>query len=199
MARKFIGTRLVIASHNRGKIEEFTNLLEPFSVSVITAEDFGLSEPEEPGPTFSANAQIKALRVTRQIGLPSIGDDSGLVVRALNNMPGLHSARWAGPNKDFFTAMTRVNEALGSTVDRSASFVCAIALAWPDGHIELAEGNIHGFLVWPPRGDKGFGYDPMFRPIGYTQTFGEMIPTVKITLSHRTDAFRRLTSRCFSK
>jgi len=195
--RRFDGGKLVIASHNAGKVREIGELLAPFGVEVVPAGALGLAEPEETGATFIDNAVIKAEAAAFTSGLPALADDSGLAVQALDGRPGIHSARWAGPARDFRAAMRKVEEALAGRADRRAHFVAALALAWPDGHMETVEGTVHGILVWPPRGDRGFGYDPMFVPDGHTQTFGEMEPAAKHAISHRADAFRRLVAICF--
>lgn len=197
MARHFDGGRLVIASHNPGKIREIDALLGPLGVTVVSAADLGLPEPEETGTTFSANAEIKARAAADGSGLPALADDSGLAVAALDGAPGILSARWAGPDKDFAVAMRRVEDALSGEPDRRAHFVCALALCWPDGHCEIFEGVVHGRLVWPPRGSRGFGYDPMFVPEDYDITFGEMDPGHKHRISHRADAFAKLVEGCF--
>lgn len=196
MARRIEGGRLVIASHNPGKVREIAELLEGFGVEVVSAGDLGLDEPEETGTTFAANAELKARAAAEASGLPALADDSGLAVDALGGEPGIYSARWAGPDKDFGVAMQSVEDRLGDK-DRRAKFVCALALAWPDGHVETVEGTVAGELVWPPRGDRGFGYDPMFIADGYVVTFGEMEPATKHAISHRADAFRKLTALCF--
>jgi len=174
-----ISGRLVIATHNRGKVAEMRDLLAPFRIEAISAGEMGLHEPEETGTTFRDNARIKALAAARASDLPAFADDSGLVVEALNGSPGIHSARWAGPDRNFRRAMDMIEGKLrvrGATTPdrRKAHFVSALCLAWPDGHVEEFEGRVDGTLVWPPRGDKGFGYDPMFLPDGYSRTFGEM-------------------------
>jgi len=197
MARHFDGSRLVIASHNPGKIREIDALLGPLGVAVVSVADLGLPEPEENGATFSANAEIKARAAADGSGLPALADDSGLAVAALDGAPGILSARWAGPDKDFAVAMRRVEDALSGEPDRRAHFVCALALCWPDGHCEIFEGTVDGRLVWPPRGSRGFGYDPIFVPEGYDITFGEMDPEHKHRISHRADAFRKLVEGCF--
>lgn len=197
MARHFDGDRLVIASHNPGKIREIGALLGPLGVTVLSAGDLGLPEPEETGTTFAANAELKARASAEGSGLPALSDDSGLVVAALDGAPGIYSARWAGPGKDFAVGMQRVEDALAGKSDRRAHFVCALALCWPDGHCEIFEGTVHGQLVWPPRGSLGFGYDPMFVPVGYDATFGELDPDHKHSISHRADAFRKLVDGCF--
>lgn len=197
MARRFDGPRLVIASHNAGKVREIGELLAPSGVEVVSAGALGLPEPEETGETFIENAVLKAEAAARAAKLPALADDSGLAVHALGGRPGIHSARWAGPERDFKAAMARLEEALAGEADRTAHFACALALAWPDGHVETVEGTVHGRLVWPPRGGNGFGYDPMFVADGRDQTFGEMEPAAKHAISHRADAFRKLVAICF--
>lgn len=197
MARRFTEPQLVIASHNPGKVREIDDLLKPFGVEVRSAIDLALDEPEETGDTFVANAVLKAEAAARSSGLPALADDSGLAVDALGGDPGIYSARWGGPEKDFGTAMRKVEDKLGSEDSRSARFICALALAWPDGDIEIFEGAVAGDLVWPPRGSLGFGYDPMFVPEGRTLTLGEMDQAEKHEISHRADAFRKLVAACF--
>lgn len=197
MARRFEDPKLVIASHNAGKVREIADLLRPFGTEVVSAGDLGLDEPEETGDTFVANALLKARAAADASGLPSLADDSGLAVDALSGAPGIYSARWAGPEKDFMKAMQTVEEMLRGAEDRSARFVCVLALAWPDGHTEVFEGAVEGEIVWPPRGDKGFGYDPVFVADGEDITFGEMEPERKHTMSHRADAFQKLVAACF--
>jgi len=186
------GNRIVIASHNAGKVREIRELLDPLGLSVVSAGELGLEEPEETGETFAANAELKARFVAERSGLPALSDDSGLAVTALDGAPGIHSARWAGPERDFGRAMEEVERALEGKADRSAYFVCALCLAFPGGGAEVFEGRIDGDLVWPPRGDKGFGYDPIFRPEGHDITFGEMEPAAKHAMSHRARAFAKL-------
>ena len=195
MPRCFTGDRLVVASHNQGKIEEITALLAPFAIDTVSAGALGIAEPEESGDSFEANASLKAKASASASGLPSIADDSGLVVPALGGAPGIYSARWAGPAKDFGAAMQRVQRKLGDR-DRRAIFVAVLALAWPDGGMELFRGEVTGNLVWPPRGDLGFGYDPMFLPQGGVATFGEMEPAEKHKISHRACAFAKLVEGC---
>jgi XTP/dITP diphosphohydrolase len=197
MARHLYGGRLVIASHNPGKVREIDALLGPLGVTVVAAAELGLPEPEETGATFSANAEIKARAAAAGSGLPALADDSGLAVAALDGAPGIFSARWAGPDKDFAVAMRRVEDALSGQADRRAQFVCALALCWPDGHCEIFEGTVDGDLIWPARGSWGFGYDPMFVPEGHDITFGEMDPEHKHRISHRAAAFRKLVEGCF--
>jgi XTP/dITP diphosphohydrolase len=196
MPQIFPGDRLVAASHNTGKVEEITELLAPFGVETISAGSLGLPEPEETGDTFEANAALKAKAAAQASGLPALADDSGLVVPALGGAPGIYSARWAGPAKDFRTAMERVHRELGKR-DRAASFVAILALAWPNGRTELFRGEIPGNLTWPPRGERGFGYDPMFAPHGGSLTFGELDPAEKHRISHRARAFAKLVERHF--
>ena len=195
MARPFTGNRLVVASHNQGKVEEISALLVPFAIDAVSAGTLGLAEPEETGTSFEANAALKAKAAADASGLPAIADDSGLVVCELRGAPGIYSARWAGASKDFGFAMKRVHAELGDR-DRSARFVAVLALAWPDGSLELFRGEAPGRLVWPPRGERGFGYDPMFVPLGGSQTFGEMEPAEKHKISHRAHAFAKLVEGC---
>ena len=198
--RKLRPGKLVIASHNAGKVREIEALLGPYGVQPVSAKALDLPEPEETGTTFVANAELKALQAADLSGLPALADDSGLCVEALGGEPGIFSARWAGPDRDFRLAMELVERniaATGPNPPRDAHFVCALALAWPDGHVEWFEGRVDGTLIWPPRGDKGFGYDPMFVPNGHEQTFGEMDPDAKHAISHRADAFRQLVAAVF--
>ncbi len=194
--RKFTDKALVVASHNPGKVREIAELLAPFGVETRPAAEMNLPEPAETGASFAANAELKARSAARS-GLPALADDSGLVVAALEGQPGIHSARWAGPKKDFGRAMQKVEAALKGKADRRAHFSCVLALCWPDGHVESFGGVVRGKLVWPPRGDRGFGYDPMFVPDGYAETFGEMEPREKHNISHRARAFRKLVDGCF--
>ena len=199
MTRRFDGDRLVLASHNPGKIREIAELLAPLGIDVVSAGALGLPEPEETADSFVGNAELKALASAQASGLPAIADDSGIAVGALDGDPGIYSARWAGPEKDFSVAMTKVNDALGAVErhtgappSRRARFVCALTLAWPDGHVETVEGEVVGGLVWPPRGDGGFGYDPIFVPEGHALTFGEVSQDWKHSISHRANAFTKL-------
>ena len=196
--RRFAGGRLIIASHNQGKVTELGELLTPFGATVVSAGALGLPEPEETGLTFRANAELKARAAAQAAGDVALADDSGLAVNALQGAPGIYSARWAGPSRDFARAMERVHAALGPADDRTAAFVCALTLAWPDGHVETFEGILRGTLAWPPRGAFGFGYDPMFVPDGETRTFGEMEPWEKHAISHRARAFQLLVKACFA-
>jgi XTP/dITP diphosphohydrolase len=197
MSRRFAGGKLVIASHNPGKVVEMTALLAPYRIQTISAAGLGLAEPEETGSTFEANAALKAQAAAQAAGLPALADDSGLVVPALDGAPGIYSARWAGPNKDFAAAMARVQRELGDR-DRSATFVSVLALAWPDGEEALFRGEVHGRLSWPPRGDKGFGYDPIFVLQGSAISFGEIEPDEKYRIDHRSRAFAKLAAACFA-
>jgi XTP/dITP diphosphohydrolase len=196
-ARHFTGDKLAIASHNAGKVREIADLIRPLGVSVVSASELDLAEPVEDGTTFQANAIIKAKTATMASGLPALADDSGLAITALGGAPGIYSARWAGADKDFNAAMAKVEQELGGATDRSAAFICALTLAWPDGHTETFEGRIVGVLVWPPRGARGFGYDPVFQAEGRDITFGEMDPVEKHSISHRAKAFAGLVAACF--
>ncbi|MDB5627503.1 MAG: non-canonical purine pyrophosphatase, RdgB/HAM1 family [Tardiphaga sp.] len=200
--------RLVIATHNPGKLAEMRELLSPYGIDAVSAGELNLGEPEETGATFKANAAIKAVAAAQASQLPAFADDSGLVVDALDGAPGIYSARWAGDSKDFTAAMTRIERLLqerGATTpdQRKAHFVSALCVAWPDGHLEEVEARADGTLVWPPRGDAGFGYDPLFLPDGHTRTFGEMtsmekhgLPPHGLGLSHRAKAFVLLAEMC---
>lgn len=183
---------LVLASHNKGKLKEFEKLLAGLVGEVKSAGDLGLIEPEETGTTFVENATMKAVTAMKACGLPCLSDDSGLSVNALGGQPGVYSADWAGPEKDFQKAMAMVQERLGESEDRSAFFTSVLVLAYPDGRIETFEGRVDGQIVWPPRGDKGFGYDPMFVADGYDQTYAEMDSDIKNGMSHRTRAVKKL-------
>lgn len=197
--RVFEGGKLVVATHNPGKAREIAALLAPFGAEIVTAGELGLPEPEETGVTFAENAELKALAAAIESGLPALADDSGLSVTALNGDPGIYSARWGGADKDFNLAMTKVYEKLEEmkAADRSAKFVCALTLAWPDGHKETFVGEVHGDVVWPMRGDKGFGYDPIFQPTGRSETFAEIELQEKHAMSHRANAFKQLVENCF--
>jgi XTP/dITP diphosphohydrolase len=210
VSRKLTGP-VVIATHNPGKLKEMRELLAPYGVATQSAGDLGLPEPEETGKTFAANARIKALAAARASGNVAFADDSGLVIDALGGEPGIHSARWAGPDKDFRGAMNRIQTLLierdaKTPEQRRAHFIAALCIAWPDEHVEEFEGRVDGVVAWPPRGDKGFGYDPLFRPDGFDPTFGEMsaeekhgLPPQGQGLSHRARAFMRLAEACLSK
>ena len=214
--RKLEAGKLVIASHNPGKVREIAALLGPYGIEPVSAAELDLPEPEETGTNFIDNADLKARAAADLSGMVALADDSGLCVEALGNRPGIYSARWAlaeearvpadddpghvEGERDFMRAMSRVQtelEALGPEVNRNAHFVCALAVCWPDGHSEWFEGRVDGTLVWPPRGERGFGYDPMFVPAGREQTFGEMDQDEKHRISHRADAFRKLVEALF--
>ena len=197
---KAIGPKLVIATHNAGKLREIRELLSPHGIECVGAAELDLPEPEETGNTFIDNAELKAREAADLSGLPALADDSGLSVDALQGMPGIFSARWAEDadgNRDFTRAMQRVwqeVEAAGDDAGHDAHFVCALSVAWPDGSIESFEGKVHGILVWPPRGERGFGYDPMFVANGMDRTFAEIDPDQKHAISHRADAFNKLVA-----
>jgi XTP/dITP diphosphohydrolase len=188
------GDRLVVASHNPGKVREIDALLAPLGLETIGAAALDLPEPEETGSSFAENALIKAKAAARASALPALADDSGLCVAALNGAPGIYSARWAGPKKDFFEAMSRVERELGGNPDKRAFFICVLALATPDGAAETFEGRVYGALSFPPRGERGFGYDPIFIPEGHRFTFGEMEPAKKHAMSHRARAFEKFVA-----
>jgi XTP/dITP diphosphohydrolase len=204
MSRRLLpDTRLLVASHNPGKVAEIIELVAPFGLQISTAAELALPEPEETGATFVANAELKAVAAARASGLPALADDSGLEVMALGGAPGIYSARWAGPAKDFGVAMRRLHDELARCdawrgAGPLANFTAALCLAWPDGEEAAFEGRVHGHLVWPPRGAKGFGYDPMFVPEGETLTFGEMEPDAKHAISHRARAFECFVRACLS-
>jgi len=195
VSRALEGDALVVATHNAGKARELAELLEPHLSRVLAASELDLPEPEESEETFVGNAALKAVAAARASGLPALADDSGLVVPALGGEPGVRSARWAGRGRDFSSAMRAVQEQLGER-DRRAQMVCALALAWPDGHVEVFEGRVDGELVWPPRGQLGFGYEPMFRPVGSPRTYGEMPRPEKHADDPRARAFERLSREC---
>ncbi len=199
--------KLVIASHNEGKVREIRALLGPYGIEPVSAKSLDLPEPEETGTTFAANALLKAVSACDLSGLPALADDSGLCVEALGGEPGVYTADWAetvpgdSSSRDWMTAMAKVEDrlnALGPDTSRSAHFVCTLALVWPDGSDALFEGRVEGHLVWPPRGDRGFGYDPVFVPNGFNETFGEMDPDAKHSMSHRADAFKKLVATALS-
>ena len=192
--RRFNEKKLVVASHNVGKVREISALLAPYGVEIVSSTELNLPEPVEDGATFEENAEIKALESAKTAGLPALADDSGLVVPALDGAPGIHSARWAGKEKNFNRAMQDVIGKVGEK-DKAAYFVCVLSLAWPDGHVESFEGRVYGRLAWPMRGDKGFGYDAIFEPDGQegkAKTFAEIEPELKHEISHRAIAFRKL-------
>jgi XTP/dITP diphosphohydrolase len=193
------GDKIVVASHNEGKVRELAQLFAPFGIDCVSAAGLGLPEPEETGETFAENATIKAATAAKLSSMMALADDSGLEVAALGGAPGIHAARWGGPNKDFGSAMERVHrevEATGSANAR-ANFTCALSTAAPDGTVQVFEGKVFGTLTWPPRGTRGFGYDPIFVPDGYTETFGEMEPELKNQLSHRMRAFEQLMATTY--
>ena len=203
MRRLEPGTRLIVASHNKGKLREIDDLVRPYGLDAVSAGALGLPEPEETETTFAGNARLKAVAAATAAGAPALSDDSGLEVEALGGDPGIYSARWAGPSKDFAQAMQLVAdkvEAAGGWTKAGpiANFTCALCLAWPDGEAHVFEGKVFGRLVWPPRGSKGFGYDPMFLPDGETQTFGEMDPAAKHAISHRARAFALFVDACLT-
>jgi XTP/dITP diphosphohydrolase len=205
--RKLAPGKLVIASHNQGKVREIRDLLAPFGIDPVSAGDLGLPEPKETGSTFADNALLKARASAVGSGLVALADDSGLCVDALDGAPGVYTADWAemqafegGPGRDWYMAMGKVEgrlAELGPGVDRSAAFICTLALAWPDGHTEVFEGRVEGHLTWPPRGTLGFGYDPVFVPLGQSQTFAEIAPEAKHAVSHRAVAFSKLVAAVF--
>jgi XTP/dITP diphosphohydrolase len=198
VSRRLQPGKLVIASHNQGKVREIAGLLGPYGIEPVSARDLDLPEPDENGVTFMDNAELKARLAADLSGLPALADDSGLCVDALGGEPGIFSARWAGEDRNFDLAMERVHNQLlerDPEAGRNAHFICALAVCWPDdGQGELFEGRVDGMLVWPPRGSNGFGYDAMFQPIGYDRTFGEMEPAEKHAISHRADAFNKLVA-----
>ena len=190
------GERLILATHNKGKLTEIADLLRPLGLEVVSAADLGLPEPAEDAPDFTGNAQIKALAAAHATGLTALADDSGFCVAALDGRPGVQSARWAGPDKNFTAAMARVNREIGDNPDRRAWFIAALCLGWPDGHTETFVGRVDGTAIWPPRGTLGFGYDPMFLPGGTGKTFGELDPAEKHAVSHRARAFAQFMAAC---
>ena len=201
--RKFTGDRLLVATHNNGKLEEIAALLSPYGIAVTSAGELGLPEPEETGTTFVANARIKAHAAAQAVGLPALADDSGIEIDALGGAPGVYTADWAQTpqGRDFAKAMTdtwhKLEEA-DAPYPRTARFCCTLVLAWPDGHDEVFPGVMPGQIVWPMRGDQGHGYDPIFQPVGFDITFGEMDRWQKNRISHRADAFRKLVEGCFA-
>lgn len=199
MLRKLArGQKLALASHNIGKLREIEALLLPLRIEIISAAALGLPEPVEDAADFTGNARIKAVAAATASGLPALSDDSGFCVAALHGAPGVHSARWAGPSKDFAAAMATVHERIDDNLDRRAWFIAALCIGWPDGVTQTFVGRIDGAIVWPPRGGRGFGYDPMFLPAGCQQTFGEMNPDDKHAISHRARAFAQVLASCFA-
>ena len=202
MRRRFTGAKLVVASHNAGKVREIGDLLRPFGIETVSAGQLGLNEPAETETSFAGNARIKSHAAATAAGLPALSDDSGLSVTALGGAPGVYTADWAetGQGRDYAQAMARVwreLDAVDAPEPREAAFHCCLSLAWPDGHDETFEGIARGRVIWPPRGTRGFGFDPMFLPDGHAETFGEMEPAAKHAISHRADAFRQLVAACF--
>jgi len=201
------GMKIVVASHNEGKVREIRDLLRPYGLETVSAAELNLPEPDETETTFSGNAKLKAVAAATAANLPALSDDSGLAVDGLGGDPGIHAARWAelprieketyGQRRDFDMAMWHVNARLGETGDRRARFICALCLAWPNGDASVYEGTVEGEMIWPPRGDKGFGYDPMFQQIGASQTFAEIEPEAKHAISHRADAFAKFLADQF--
>ena len=210
MTDRHLSGKVVIATHNSGKLREMRELLAPYGIEAVSAGELHLAEPDETGLTFIANAYIKAKAACDASGLPAFSDDSGLCVEALNGDPGIYSARWAGPEKDFSAAMAKIEAELAKKEakepsQRRAHFISALSIVWPDGEQIEVEGRVDGTLVWPPRGDAGFGYDPMFLPDGHTRTFGEMtsiekhgLPPLGLGLSHRARAFTMLAKLCLA-
>lgn len=191
--RTFTEDKLVIATHNKGKLGEFQKMLAPLGIAVVSAGDLNLEEPEETGSTFEANARLKAMAAAKASGLPALADDSGLCVEALGGQPGVYSARWCGPEKEPMVGMARIHDELGDSPNRDAYFTACLVLAWPDGHTEMVEGRCNGFIVWPPRGDQGHGYDPFFVPEeGNGRSFGEMAADEKDAISHRGRAIQKI-------
>ena len=197
MRRLLPGERLVLATHNPGKVRELAEMLRPYGVEVLSAGALGLPEPVEDAPDFVGNARLKALAAARGADLPALADDSGFSVAALGGAPGVLSARWAGPGKDFAAAMARVHREMEGHADRRAWFTCALSLAWPDGAAKTFLGRVEGTVAWPPRGERGFGYDPMFMGLGNAETYGEMDPARKHAASHRARAMAQLLLNCF--
>lgn len=195
--RKLTEKQIVLATHNAGKVKEMQAILDPFGITVLSAGDLNLTEPEENGQTFIENAKIKALCAAKEANLPALGDDSGLCVHALNNRPGIYSARYNEPKKNgFMYAMEKLNEELGDASDRTAHFACALVIAWPNGETEEFEGRVTGTLQWPVKGTNGFGYDPMFVPDGYDKSFAELPAEIKNKISHRANALKLFTDNC---
>ena len=199
MTRKLEPGKLIAATHNKGKVSELKDLFEPLGFEVVSAADLDLDEPEETELTFEGNALIKARFAAQATGAPALSDDSGLEVTALGGMPGVHTALWAGEPRDFYVAMEKVERELQAidAKDRSANFVSCLAVAWPDGHEMTFRGESHGTLTWPPRGEMGFGYDPVFVPVGFDVTYAELEPAQKHAMSHRAAAFEKLKAALF--
>lgn len=199
--RRFTDPKLVIASHNQGKVREIGDLLAPFGLEVVSAGNLQVEEPEETEETFIGNASLKALHTAKATGLPSLADDSGLAVAALGGRPGVHTAPYAEIEpgvRDFAYGMAKLGDEMADQTDMAAKFVCVLALAWPDEHVEVFEGEVTGHLTFPPRGEMGFGFDPVFVPKGHEITFAELDPADKHAMSHRADAFKKLVAGCFA-
>ena len=198
-SRIFKDSKLVIASHNKGKIKEINELLNPLKIDVLSAYDLEIEEPEESGKTFEENALIKSKFVSQKTRLPCISDDSGICFSDLNNEPGIYSARWAGKEKNFAIAMLKINESIKKIKNPNfdCHFICSLSICWPDGYDITVSGRVDGKFSWPPKGDRGFGYDPIFKPLGYKKTFAEMEPKFKHSISHRSIAFDKLIKFCF--
>jgi XTP/dITP diphosphohydrolase len=199
VTRLAAGTHLVVATYNPGKLREIAAMLAPYDMTAVSAGDLGLPEPEETAPDFLGNARLKAEAAAHASGRPALADDSGFCVAALGGAPGVYSARWAGPGKDFAAAMARVAHEVGGAADRRAWFVSVLVVAWPDGMVESFYGRVDGTLAWPPRGTNGFGYDPMFVPLGRSETFGEMTQEAKDAISHRGRAFAQFRAACLHR
>ena len=198
-SRIFKDNKLVIGSHNKGKIKEIHELLEPLKIEILSSHDLKIEEPEENGTTFEENALIKSNFVSQQTGLPCISDDSGICFTDLKNEPGIYSARWAGKNKNFQSAMFKIYKAIKKIKNPNydCHFICSLSVCWPDGYDVTVSGRVDGKFSWPPKGDKGFGYDPIFKPLGYKKTFAQMNPKFKHSISHRSIAFEKLIKFCF--
>ena len=197
MTRRLVrGERLVLATHNSGKLRELAELMAPYAIDTVAAAALGVPEPEETEPDFAGNARLKAQAASAASGLPALADDSGLCVAALGGAPGIYSARWAGTPRDFAAAMQRVQDELGGAADRTAAFVSVLCLAWPDGEAPVFEGRVAGLLTWPPAGANGFGYDPMFMPEGDRRTYGQMLPAEKHATNHRARAMKLFAAAC---
>ncbi len=194
------GMSIVVASHNEGKVREIRALLEPYGLTTVSAAELSLPVPDETEHTFAGNARLKALPAAKAANMPALSDDSGIEIFSLGGQPGIYAANWAEDehgNRDFMRAMQRVHTELGDADDRGARFVCALCLAWPDGTSTVYEGDVHGHIVWPPRGDRGFGYDPIFVRVGDERTFAEIDPDAKHAVSHRADAFAKFLTDQF--
>ena len=198
-SKVFKQKKIVIASHNKGKIEEIKDLLKPLEIEILSTDNFNLKEPIEDGSSFEENALIKSTYVSQKTKIPSLSDDSGICFTDLNDEPGVYSARWAGENKNFNLAMFKINDSIHKVKNPSYDcfFVCALSLCWPNGSNVTVSGKIYGKFSWPPKGNYGFGYDPIFRPLDYDKTFAEMLPELKHNISHRAIAFKKIVNLCF--